>query len=341
MAKTTGTSNRTLISAWLRGMAIFMGLFTILNIVGEWRSPNFDLNLWWIDVRPLPALVGQGILAVGGAVLVWLGFWLPADLRARAFVASTLGVLILLCVRNALLYNALRESKTLYYALPGGLSLVWALALFVILLVAIFGTKDEKSMHTSGLWVWRILGLGLSIILFPLAQIVALGTTDYRRPADVIVVLGARAYVDGTPSQALADRTNTGIMLQKQHYAPILFFSGGPGDGPLSEPQVMQKMARQADIPDSALQLDPGGMNTEATAEHVAAWLQQHNQTRVLVVSHFWHLPRVRMSLQRAGVKEVYTVPCAENQPLVQTPQLILREIVALWTYYLRPLWQN
>jgi hypothetical protein len=46
-----------------------------------------------------------------------------------------------------------------------------------------------------------------SALVFPLAQIATFGMTDYRRPADVIVVLGAKAF-PGEPAamQRLAAR---------------------------------------------------------------------------------------------------------------------------------------
>jgi hypothetical protein len=43
------------------------------------------------------------------------------------------------------------------------------------------------------------------------------------------------------------------------------------------------------------------------------------------------------MSYQRRG-RDVYTVPAKESYILTQMPRYILREIAALWVYYLRPI---
>jgi uncharacterized SAM-binding protein YcdF (DUF218 family) len=59
--------------------------------------------------------------------------------------------------------------------------------------------------------------------------------------------------------------------------------------------------------------------------------------SRVLAVSHFYHLPRVKLSYQRAG-REVYTVPAKETYLLRQMPYNMAREVAALWVYYLQPL---
>lgn len=71
-------------------------------------------------------------------------------------------------------------------------------------------------------------------VLFPLAQMYCLGRTDYRRPADVIVVFGCLVRADGTPLMPLADRVRTGVELYQAGLANRLIFSGGPGEGQLT-----------------------------------------------------------------------------------------------------------
>ncbi len=63
----------------------------------------------------------------------------------------------------------------------------------------------------------------------------------------------------------------------------------------------------------------------------------QIGATRVLAVSHFYHLPRIKMTYQRHG-REVYTVPAKESYTLTKLPIFMLREVAALWVYYLTPL---
>jgi len=64
---------------------------------------------------------------------------------------------------------------------------------------------------------------------------------------------------------------------------------------------------------------------------------EQMASGRILVVSHFYHLPRIKMTYQRHH-REVYTVPARETYTLTARPKFILREIAALWVYYLRPI---
>jgi uncharacterized SAM-binding protein YcdF (DUF218 family) len=63
----------------------------------------------------------------------------------------------------------------------------------------------------------------------------------------------------------------------------------------------------------------------------------EHNLRRILAVSHFYHLPRVKLTYQRYG-REVCTVPAQETYRLTALPVYMVREIVALWVYYVRPL---
>jgi hypothetical protein len=57
----------------------------------------------------------------------------------------------------------------------------------------------------------------------------------------------------------------------------------------------------------------------------------------VLAVSHFYHLPRIKLAFQREG-RDVFTVPAEQTEPLVGLPRYMLREVAALWMYYLLPL---
>jgi vancomycin permeability regulator SanA len=163
------------------------------------------------------------------------------------------------------------------------------------------------------------------------------GKTDYRRPADLAVVLGARAYADGRPSDALADRVRTACRLYHAGLAKKLLFSGGPGDGPVHETVAMQRMAVALGVKPDDILLDPGGLNTQATVRNTESLFPQIHASRILVVSHFYHLPRIKLTYQRTGW-EVYTVPAKESYLLRQLPYNMAREIAATWVYYLRTL---
>ncbi|MFO0614690.1 MAG: YdcF family protein [Polyangiaceae bacterium] len=156
--------------------------------------------------------------------------------------------------------------------------------------------------------------------------------TDHRRDADAIVVLGARVYADGRPSEALAQRMATACELYRAGYAKKVVLSGGrdPG-GARSEPDAMRELALGCGVPRDAIVLDEDGVDTRATGVDVARILGEG--ARVLAVSHGYHLARVQIALERQGI-EAYTVPARERILLPGKPYYVARELVA-WAVYL------
>src|SRR5437016_5931893 len=45
-----------------RGLALFLGGFSLLNLLGRFRSIRADENLWWIDLRWLPSTLANALL---------------------------------------------------------------------------------------------------------------------------------------------------------------------------------------------------------------------------------------------------------------------------------------
>jgi uncharacterized SAM-binding protein YcdF (DUF218 family) len=159
----------------------------------------------------------------------------------------------------------------------------------------------------------RVASTAVAGLALVLAQVEAVGATDYRARADAVVVLGARVHADGTPSGALADRVRTACTLWRDGLAPVLVLSGGRDrDAVASEPEAMRAVARAQGVPDAALVLDEGGVDTAATVRFAAALARDRGWRRVLVVSHDYHLARVRLLADREGLA-VRTVPATES----------------------------
>jgi uncharacterized SAM-binding protein YcdF (DUF218 family) len=93
-------------------------------------------------------------------------------------------------------------------------------------------------------------------------------------------------------------------------------------------------MAVELGVPSEAILLDPLGLNTRATAEETSRMLERIGARNVMAVSHFYHLPRIKMAYHRLGW-DVYTVPAEESYTLRAMPVYMLREIAGLWVYYL------
>ena len=301
-----------------RGFALFFGAFTLLNLAG-----GAGTNIWWLDLWVLPDPAATGLLIA--LALVMLGF--AAAPRAgklrRAVAIALLSFAALMALINAASFYAALARGTIRSHFPLPLSLVMAAVLITIAIAHV--RSPGRAPRAFAITVL------LTALLFPLAQISFFGLTDYRRPADLIVVLGAHAYADGRPSSALEDRIRTGCELYRQGLAPRILFSGGPGDGAIDEPEAMRRYAIAHGVPDSAILRDPHGVNTEATVRNTLALAKG---PRILVVSHFYHLPRIKMAFQRHGV-DIYTVPATTSR-IGGMPYNLARETAAFWAYYLR-----
>jgi uncharacterized SAM-binding protein YcdF (DUF218 family) len=109
--------------------------------------------------------------------------------------------------------------------------------------------------------------------------------------------------------------------------------------GEIHETEGMRRFAttlKNHAVPDDDILVDRAGVNTRATVENTCRLFREHGFERVLAVSHFYHLPRIKMAYQRAG-HDVYTVPAKESYTLTMLPWYIAREVAALWLYYVRP----
>jgi hypothetical protein len=187
-----------------RGLALFFGAFTLLNL-------RRDLNIWWIDVWALPEVAATILLAA--LALVMLGYAVrPKAGRMRRVVAiPLLGFAAVVAAMNAVSFYAALARGEIRSAFPLPLSVVM---IGVLITIAIAHTRNGAKAPRA-----FVVTFLLCALLFPLAQISFFGLTDYRRPADLIVVLGAHAYADGRPSSALEDRIRTGCELYRREMA--------------------------------------------------------------------------------------------------------------------------
>ncbi len=339
------TQRLALLRLATRGAALALGAFAVGNAVAGWwlSGTFFDQNIWWVDSRPLPVWLANPLVAISGALLVAFGGLPVMGGRRRKWTRAGLVLLLAMSVWNTVAYWGLLALGAIENPFPLPLSFFVALLLYGVW----WGTgvpQGRVEQHPSR-WVRLAVVLAASgalPVLFPVAQMVFYGKTDYRRPADAAVVFGAAVWPGNRPSQALSDRVNTAIGLYHEGLVPKLLFSGGPSRSPeiIHEVAAMRQMALDAGVPDGDILLDAAGVNSYATVANTTRVFRREGWTRVLAVSHFYHLPRVKMTYARAGFP-VFTVPAQEPRPLLKLPYYMAREVLALWYYTLRPLWES
>ncbi len=319
--------------AWNRGFCLFLGGFALLNLVVDFMAPGFDSNEWWIMIPGVSPASSQVFLFLASLTLLGYGMKPAMSRQRRVFTLSILGFLVAATLWNGIEFYSLvaRQRIQTGIALPVSFILCGCLLAAV---VSAFNPPRCSNLRSQNLRV--AFSLAFFLFAFPLLQIFLFGKTSYARPAHAAVVFGARTYANGQPSDALADRVRTACDLYKQGKVRALIFSGGPGDGAIHETEAMRRMAIAVGIPDDAILLDRMGLNTDATIANLRQLKTDHHFGRVLAVSHFYHLPRIKMASHQAGF-EVYTVPAKESYLLKQMPYFIARETAAIWAYYLHP----
>lgn len=333
------TTPRALIgTAAARGAALFLGVMTLIGVIGELRGRTSDLSLWWIDLRDLDHPVRLGLLVTFATVAIaWAGAPRGSDRGGRIAAVVFFGFGIL-AVRDVTRFYDAANAGLIRPAVPVPLSLLIAVGLAALGLVAARGLLQWDPSRRRRLAGIMGAAVGWAVV-FPIAQMLFFGTTDYRRPADVVVVFGARVYATGQPSPLLADRIRTAVNLYRAGIAPILIMSGGDGTDGFNEARVMRDVAIADGVDPKAIIVDPSGDSTEATVTNVEAILAARTTApgdeRVIVVSQAYHLPRIQLAFSNVG-RDVLTVPATERQPIRELPLLMLREVPAFWAYYVR-----
>jgi uncharacterized SAM-binding protein YcdF (DUF218 family) len=280
---------------WLLALALAVDAFRSLFTPD---ASILGIFVRWPGGRPLPSLDG---LLLGAALLV------RHRLSGLVLVAH-----LALAILNVAEFYVLRADGLRAAALPFSLVTIGLLA---GALARIFYDGPAAG------WGWRAAGALAAGPLLVLFHLFSFGATDYARPAQAIVVFGAGVTADGRPSLALFDRVRHGVRLFQASQAPALVLSGGPDEAP-----VMRALAIRYGVPDQAIELDPEGLNSHAT-------LRNLRHRRVLAVSHYYHLARIKLTARRMGIACV-TAPCPMSRRLVHEPWYVARECAAFVAYY-------
>lgn len=319
--------------ALVRGLALFFGSFGLVSAVSGLARGAASQNIWWIDLSALSPGLGAAFEILASALLLAWSLGARSNIVRRGAVAASL-LLALVAAANAVSFYRVWSGGSIAPAMPLPVSAVYLLG-FVWIAVRAHRGSPDAGMRSG----YRGVATALlaCVIAFPLLQVAFFGTTDYRRNADVAVVLGARVYDNGVLTTALRDRVRTGADLYRAGLVSRLVMSGGVEPNGIDETVAMQKAAVAMGVPQSAITLDAEGDNTDATVTNTTAILRSQGATRVLVVSQFWHLPRIKLAYLSAGWN-VETVPATASAPIIHTPYLIAREVPAFWQYWLRSL---
>ena len=98
----------------------------------------------------------------------------------------------------------------------------------------------------------------------------------------------------------------------------------------------MRREAIRLGVPAGSIEVDTNGLNTLATVRNTKELARAAGWQRLIAVSEFYHLPRIKMTYAAEGM-QVFTVP-AEPRHWKRSLAVanVAREIPAFWIYLAR-----
>ena len=154
----------------------------------------------------------------------------------------------------------------------------------------------------------------------------------------VAVVLGTQVLAGGRPSRTLEARVRHAARLYAEGKVALIIPSGGLGDHPPSEAEVMARILREQGVPEGDLLLEDRALNTWDSARLVAGMAEKLGVGGVLVVTDPLHCVRTVAAFEKVGLgawaEPVYSSPMWRGR-WMRRGQLA-REIGALIWYRIR-----
>ncbi len=154
----------------------------------------------------------------------------------------------------------------------------------------------------------------------------------------VAVVLGTQVLPGGRPSRTLEARVRQAARLYAEGKAGLLIPTGGIGEHPPSEAEVMARVLREEGVPEEAVLLEDRALNTWDSARLVTRMADKLGAKSVVVVTDPLHCVRTVAAFERTGLiawaEPVYSSPMWRGRWL-RRGQLV-REMAALAWYGIR-----
>ena len=197
-----------------------------------------------------------------------------------------------------------------------------------------------RPVGTAG-WAARLLigalAVGALVVGGTAFRVWQVARVDDRRPADVVVVLGAAQY-DGSPSSVFAWRLHHARSLWEGGFAPRIVTTGGSRTGDVyTEAEAGRRYLLEQGVPADAVLAIGEGRDTLGSLRAAADRAEAEGWESALVVSDPWHSLRARTMARDSGL-EAWTSP-TRSGPVVQTRETqaryIVRETAALLYYRL------
>lgn len=156
------------------------------------------------------------------------------------------------------------------------------------------------------------------------------GLSDNGKSADIAVILGNKVNEDGTLSERLEKRLESGLTLYQNHRVKKIIVSGGLGKEGFYEGDKMKAFLISKKIPDSVIIVDNLGNNTRATVVNTLKLKDSLDFKSIIVVSQYYHVTRTKMLFKKQGFQNVSSV--SPDYFEIKDAYSILREFAGYYT---------
>lgn len=142
-------------------------------------------------------------------------------------------------------------------------------------------------------------------------------------------------HADGTPSQILSGRLNLAKRLYREKRIQFILVSGGKPRNKTGEEEEMKRWLMKEGVPSFRILVDPEGENTWLTALNTRRIMARKGYRHAVIVTSYYHLARTRLAFERAGVPVSGLAGATEGHGSFGEPFRVLREVPALYGYWL------
>lgn len=153
---------------------------------------------------------------------------------------------------------------------------------------------------------------------------------DEAQPAQAIVVFGTAQY-DGVPSPVLKGRLDHAMDLYRRDLAPVIVVTGGRQEGDrFTEATASANYLIENGVPDDDILREVSGTSSWQSLAATAAFLEDRQISRVLLVSDPFHAMRIEAMADELGL-DAHTSP-TPNSPIrgFTATKYMLRETAAV-----------
>lgn len=181
--------------------------------------------------------------------------------------------------------------------------------------------------------LWSVSLAGLLCVLGTALALDIYGSSEHAKPADVIIVLGARVLPGGVAGDSLSARTRKGADLFRRGFAKHMIFTGGVGDYGPAESVVAERMAHDLGVPSTATHTEQRSTSTRENIRYAITLCRENGWRTAIVVSDPYHLWRARYFLRCEGMT-VYPSPaldCIRHRNLSMRITWTLRETLLVY----------